>query len=78
MSDQLLKRIEINPNIMGGKPVIKGTRVTVEAILKRLAEGLDVEDVLKDYPYLTKDDIKAAIAYAAKVLEDEVIIPVSP
>jgi len=68
ISDQLLKRIEINPNIMGGKPVIKGTRVTVEAILKRLAEGLYVEDVLKDYPYLTKDDIKAAITMQRRFL----------
>ena len=56
---------------MGGKPVIKGTRVTVEAILRRLAEGLSIEDILKDYPYLTKKDIQAALLYAVKMLEGE-------
>ena len=62
----MLDLIEENIEIMGGKPVIKGTRVTVEAILRRLAEGLSVEDILKDYPYLTKQDIQAALLYAVK------------
>ena len=66
--DELLKRIEINPEVMGGKPVIKGTRVTVEAILKRLSEGLDIKEILEDYPYLTEDDIRAALLYASKEL----------
>jgi len=70
----LEERIVVDPKIMAGKPVIKGTRVTVEAILKRLAEGLSVEEVLEDYPYLTTDDIRAALLYAAKVLEEETII----
>jgi len=74
--DELLKRIEINPEIMGGKPVIKGTRITVESILRRLSEGLNIKEILEDYPYLTEEDIRAALLYASKVLESETIIPV--
>jgi len=68
---KMLDLIEENIEIMGGKPVIKGTRVTVEAILRRFAEGLSIEDILKDYPYLTKKDIQAALLYAVKMLEGE-------
>jgi len=78
MDEEILKRIEINSKIMGGKPVIKGTRVTVVAILKRLAEGFEIEEILEEYPYLKKKDILAAVAYAAKVLGEEIVIPVSP
>jgi len=74
--DELLKRIEINPEVMGGKPVIKGTRITVESILRRLSEGLNIKEILEDYPYLTEEDIRAALLYASKVLESETIIPV--
>jgi len=72
--EDLLDRIEINPKIMGGKPVIRGTRVTVEAILRRLAEGLSIEEILEDYPYLSIEDIKAALIYAVKVLEKHKIL----
>ncbi len=58
-------RIEIDPNIMLGKPVIRGTRVTVELILRKLAEGATEADLIDAYPHLTPGDIKAAIAYAA-------------
>ena len=74
--NELLRRIKINPEIMGGKPVIKGTRITVESILRRLSEGLNIKEILEDYPYLTEEDIRAALLYASKVLEDETIIPV--
>jgi len=57
-------RIEINPKVMMGKPVIRGTRITVELILRKLAEGATEEDLLDAYP-LTREDIKAAIGYAA-------------
>jgi len=63
----LEERVIVDPKIMAGKPVIKGTRVTLEAILKRLAEGLSVEEVLEDYSYLTMDDIRATLLYVAKV-----------
>ena len=61
-------RIEVNPEIMLGKPVIRGTRVTVELLLRKLSEGASEEDLLEAYPHLTRDDIKAAIAYAADTI----------
>jgi len=60
-------RIEINPKIMMGKPVIKGTRIPVYLILNLLAEGYDFKKILKEYPDLTSQDILAAISYAAKI-----------
>jgi len=72
MSEEtLLRRIVINPEIMLGKPVIKGTRLTVELIVEKLAYGETVEDIKKDYPFITEDDIKAALLYAAKRLAHE-------
>jgi uncharacterized protein (DUF433 family) len=58
-------RIEINPHVMLGKPVVRGTRITVELILRRLAEGSTHNDLLEAYPHLGEQDIYAAIAYAA-------------
>ena len=69
-----MERIEINPKIMMGKPVIKGTRVTIELILKKLSEGMAEKDLLDAYPNLKHEDILAALAYAAKALSyDEVM-----
>jgi len=64
-------RIEINPEIMLGKPVIRGTRVTVELLLRALSEGATEADLLDAYPHLTLEDIKAAIAYAADAVGRE-------
>ncbi len=64
-------RIEINPAIMQGKPVIRGTRITVELILRKVSEGADETAVLEAYPHLTKADIQAAMAYAADTLAHE-------
>ena len=64
-------RIQINPRIMMGKPVIKGTRVTVELILRKLSEGAEEGSLLDAYPRLTKEDIQAAIRYAADSLAHE-------
>jgi uncharacterized protein (DUF433 family) len=58
-------RIEIRPNIMFGKPVIRGTRVTVEQILRKLAGGMTVEEIITDHPHLKKEDILAAQEFAA-------------
>ncbi len=69
--EKLLNRIVTNPKIMLGKPVIKGTRLTVEIILEKIAYGETIEDLKKDYPFLTEDDIKAALLYAAKRLAHE-------
>jgi uncharacterized protein (DUF433 family) len=71
-------RIEINPKIMLGKPVIRGTRVTVELILRKLGEGATENDLLEAYPHLTGDDIRATIRYAASVVAHEDIIAVGP
>jgi len=56
------ERIEINPAVMMGKPVIRGTRITVELILHKLAEGATEAEMLEDYPHLTLEDIRAAIS----------------
>jgi len=61
--------IEINPKIMMGKPVIKGTRIPVYVILNLLAEGYTFEDIIKEYPDLTKKDILAALRYGAKITQ---------
>jgi len=72
MTDRrLLERIERNPEIMLGKPVVRGTRITVELILDLLAKGQTEEDVLREYPDLRPEDIKAALAYAAAALGTE-------
>jgi uncharacterized protein (DUF433 family) len=63
------ERIEINPAIMMGKPVIRGTRIMVELILRKLAEGTSQGELLQDYPYLTTEDIRAAVAYGAASVE---------
>lgn len=72
-------RIEINPKVMMGKPVIRGTRVTVELILRKLSGGAKVKDLLEAYPRITKEDIQAAIRYAADTLaREEAVILGSP
>ena len=69
--DELLKRIVINPKVMVGKPVIKGTRITVEHIMRELAGGILPAEMIDMYPHLTHDDIRAACAYAAARLAEE-------
>ena len=61
-------RIEIDPKVMMGKPVVRGTRITVELLLRKLAEGATEADLLDAYPRLTREDIQAAIGYAADTL----------
>ena len=64
----MIDRIIINPEIMLGKPVIKGTRITVETILEKLAAGQKNDEILKDYPRLKEQDIHAVLAYASKLV----------
>ena len=72
-------RIEINPKVMLGKPVIRGTRITVELILRKLSEGASEKDLLKAYPKLMHEDIHAAIRYAADTIShEETVILSSP
>ena len=74
MPEKLLERIEVNPAVMLGKPVIKGTRIPVELIVRKLSEDATEKDLLDAYPRLTKLDIQAALAYAASTLAHETII----
>ena len=73
----IIDRIEINPKVMLGKPVIRGTRITVELILRKLSEGAGEEDLMEAYPKLTREDIQAAIRYAADTLAHEETIILS-
>jgi uncharacterized protein (DUF433 family) len=67
-------RIEINPEVMFGKPVVRGTRITVELILPKLAAGMTVDQITADHPGLTREDVYAAAAYAADHLAQEEIV----
>ncbi len=67
-------RIEINPAVMLGKPVIRGTRIPVELILRKLSDGATVADLLDAYPRLTRADVQAVLAYAADSLAHETIV----
>jgi uncharacterized protein (DUF433 family) len=69
-----IDRIEVNPTVLAGKPVIRGTRVPVELILRKLAEGASEADLLDAYPRLTHEDIQAALHYAADSIAHEVIV----
>ena len=68
--------IESDPAVMMGKPVISGTRITVELILEKLAAGETEEDILAAHPRLTRESIKAALAFAAKALRADVVYPI--
>ena len=70
-------RIESNPAVMMGKPVIAGTRITVEGILERLGHGESMEQILEAHPHLKQSDILAALDYAAQALRGEVVYPVA-
>jgi len=76
MKDQdLLERITLNPRVMAGKPIIKGTRLTVEYILNLLAHGATTEDVLEEYQGLKREDIQACFLFATRSLSDTDFMP---
>jgi uncharacterized protein (DUF433 family) len=70
----LTDRVEINPEVMLGKPVIRGTRIPIELIVRKLGEGATEADLLDAYPRLTRGDIQAALLYAADALSHETIL----
>ena len=70
-------RVEVNPAVMHGKPVIRGTRVPVELLLRKLAEGATFVELLDAYPRLTALDIQAALSYAADTIAHETIVPIA-
>jgi uncharacterized protein (DUF433 family) len=67
---QLLQRISIDPNVAGGKPCVRGTRIYVAIILDALAEGLTPEQVIDHYPQLSIEDVRAALAYAGELAQE--------
>ncbi len=69
-----INRITANPKVLGGKPVIKGTRISVEFILELLASGATEAEILQDYPHLKSIDIKACLAYAARSANNEIYL----
>ncbi|MGQ9469087.1 MAG: DUF433 domain-containing protein [Nitrososphaerales archaeon] len=72
--EELLNRIVVDPNVLARKPVIKGTRIPVYLIIQLIATGMNIKDVLKEYPELKEEDIKAALLYASKLLEREITV----
>jgi uncharacterized protein (DUF433 family) len=76
MNEQL-ERISLDPRTMVGKPVIRGTRIPVELVVRMLAQGISENDILEEYPRLELEDIRAALAYAAQVLAHEDVFPLA-
>jgi uncharacterized protein (DUF433 family) len=74
---ELLERIILNPKVMVGKPVIKGTRLTVEYILNLLAHGATVPEILEEYHGLTQEDIQACLLFATRSLENTAFMPLA-
>lgn len=75
MGYELLNLITTDSSVMVGKPVIKGTRLTVEYILRLLSRGMTVEEIVQEYSGLTEEDIRACLLFATKALEDTVFMP---
>ena len=69
------ERIEINPEVMTGKPVIKGTRLTVDHVIELLAEGWTVDQIITEYPGVCSEDVAGCLAYASAVIKDEKVFP---
>lgn len=74
--EQLLGRITVNPGIFGGKPIVRGRRLSVEQILAMLAAGDTPESLLRDFPFLERDDIRACLLYAQRLVAHERVEPV--
>ena len=72
--NELLKRIKTDPDVMLGKPVVRGTRITGEILLEKLAVGATIADILTDYPSLERDDVLAALAYARRAVGTDELI----
>lgn len=70
------ERIIVDPEILVGKPIIKGTRISVELILDRVADGWSIDDMLDSYPHITRDDILAALSFAAEIFREEKFVAV--
>ena len=76
MEEIIVVRIVANPEILGGKPIVEGTRLSVEHILGLLASGMSNQEIISDYPELSEESIRAVLAYAAQALQNDIIIEV--
>lgn len=76
MTQQVLERITLDPRVMVGKLVIRGTRIPVELLVRMVAQGISEPEILREYPMLQVADIRAALSYAASVVASESIIPI--
>ena len=72
--EDLLDRITVDPDVLVGKPVIRGTRIPVYLIVGLVANGLTTKEIIKEYPRLKEEDVKAALLYASKLVESEVTL----
>ena len=77
MTEALLERIVVDPDVMVGKPVIRGTRVPVELVVRMVAQRIPEQEILREYPRLVSEDIRAALTYAAEVVAQEDIFPIT-
>ena len=75
MAENWKERIIVNPKILAGKPIIKGTRIAVEFVLDLLANGWTNEKILKNYPQIKQEDITAVLKYATEILTEEKVYP---
>ena len=73
--DALLGRITVDPDVFGGKPIIRGRRLAVEHVLGMLAAGDSVDDLVREYPWLERDDVQACLVYARRLVGHERIEP---
>ncbi len=69
-------RIVSDPDILVGKPTVKGTRISVELLLDRLADGWSVEDILEAYPHITRQDVRAALSFVSEIFKEETFVAV--
>jgi len=76
-NNNIMKRITVNPKIMVGKPTIRGMRITVEQILRALAGGISETELLEEYPDLVPEDIQAVFVYAADLISEEQVFPIT-
>ena len=76
--DKLLKRIAVDPQVMVGKPVIRGTRLTVQLVLGLLASGQTIEEVLSEYEGLAREDVLACLLFATEALDSSTLVPLRP
>lgn len=72
---ELLARIVVDPSVMVGKPVVRGTRLTVELLLNQMAHGATTDEIVQEYPGLTPDDIRACLLFATRSMEDVSFMP---